>query len=308
MIRTRPGPLYTRFKLTAWYKYFTNITEIVISVKRVYPFVQSGMSDMEQRLYFTLDNRDQRVFTVKDIIEILQTSEYRARNIASFMVKKGAAERVKPGLFARVPPHIILDKKNYHEDAILIASKLIDEYFLSHYTAIQIHGLADRYSSYVYISSTSHQRSLKYHNNQIKFIKINPNRNFGVTEIEYNKEMILVSDLERTIIDIVDRPRLSGGWIEVIDCLRNLDSIDDTKLLKYLKEFNNKKTARIVGYLLDCLSNIDLPTSFNKQLHDFSGENKYYIDKNSPGSKVKEWNLVVPSRIRKEFNDQQQGY
>jgi len=256
---------------------------------------------MEQRFYFSLEEKKQRIFSIKDIIDILNISEFRARNIASSMVKKGAVERVKPGLFSRIPANIIIDKKQFHEDAIIIASKLSNNYFISHYTASRIHGFAERYSNHVYISTITHQRNLEYHNNLIKFVKIDPKRLFGIEKINYLNDTIMVSDVERTLIDIINRPKLSGEWIEVINTIMNIQKIDQQKLIQYLLKFNNKKTARITGYLLDQIEYFDISDEFNEQIIEFSGNNKFYINKTSKSKLVKEWNLIVPIKIRKEL-------
>ncbi len=261
------------------------------------------MSELEQRLYFSLAEKDRRVFNVKDIVCILDISEFHARNIASSLVKKGAVERIKPGLFSRVPENIIQNKKLYHEDAIMIATMLCDPYYISHFTALVIHGLANRYSDTVYISSPIHQRDLDYHDNFIKFIGVNPERMFGIESRSYFNEEIKVSDLERTLLDIINRPLLSGGWIEVIDSIKNIDEIDEKRLIDHIRKFDNKKTARITGYFLENIDNVELSEKIKNDIGSFSGTNKYYIDRSTGGSLDREWELIVPDNIRRELND-----
>ncbi|MCK5773266.1 MAG: hypothetical protein KAH57_05710 [Thermoplasmata archaeon] len=265
--------------------------------------MKGGMSELEHRIYFSLLEKDQRIFTINYITKNLNISEYHARNIASSLVKKGAAERIKAGLFARTPGKRILNRKLYHEDSILIGSSLCRDYFFSHYTAVNIHGLANRYFNTIHISSPTHYRDLEYHDNIIKFVKITRGRMFGIKTIPYLNRSIFVSDIERTLLDIVNRPSLSGGWFELIDIIRNIERIDEGRLSDHILEFNNKKTARVLGYFLQMIERTDISDHMLEKMISFSGRNNYYLEKVRGGTLNREWNLIVPDRIRKVLND-----
>ena len=257
-----------------------------------------GMSNLEQHLYFSLTEKEKRIFTIQNIINILNISTQHARKIASNMVKKNVIERIKPGLFARIPESIILDKQYYKEDAVLIAANAIDNAYISHYTSLSILGLAERYINKVYVSSSKHQRDIKYHDIQIKFIAVIPSRFFGITTIEYFNENINISDQERTILDIINRPEYAGGWSEIINCLKNLEKVNWDILIKYINKFNNKILARRIGFILDNLKNISMPKRIKKDIKKFSGENVYYFDSTKSGEFYQEWNMIIPKEIQ----------
>jgi len=256
-----------------------------------------SMSGLEQKLYFYLGEKDKRVFTIKDIAQILNISYAHARNIASNMVKKKVVERVKPGLFVRIPESVILDKQQYTEDAILIAAKATKNSFLSYYTALTIHGLSERYTTHIYATTTTHQRNIQYNNITINYIQTIPKKYFGTTTISYSNEHIQISDVERTIIDVINKPKYAGGWTETINCLKNLDEIDYKKLTTYLKKYNNKTTSRKIGYLLENLSNLSPSKYILKQIKDLSGSNELYFDTTKKGIYNSDWNLIVPKNI-----------
>jgi predicted transcriptional regulator of viral defense system len=256
-----------------------------------------AMSKLEQRLYFSLGEKDQRVFTIKDIANILEISLPHARKIASKMVKKDVAERIKSGLFVRIPESVILDKRHYKEDAVLIAAKAFDRAFLSHYTSLSILGLSDRYTTRVYVTTLKHHQDIVYHDITIKFIKTIPRRFFGIKTIEYSNDEIMISDQERTILDVVNRPEYSGGLSEAIRCLQNLKDVNWDILLKYIKEFGNKALGRRIGYILDNLDNIQMPNKINRNIKNFSGKNIYYFDPGQKGIFEREWNMVIPREI-----------
>jgi predicted transcriptional regulator of viral defense system len=256
-----------------------------------------SMSGLEQKLYFYLGEKDRRVFTIKDIVHILNISYAHARNIASNMVKKNVMERIKPGLFVRIPESVILDKQQYTEDAILIAAKATKESFLSYYTALTIHGLSERYTTQIYATTTTHQRKIKYHNITINYIQTIPKNYFGTTIIKYSNDNIRISNVERTIIDVINKPRYAGGWIETINCLKNIDKIDYKKLIIYLKKYNNKTITRKIGYILENLNNFSPSKNILKQIKNLSGSNELYFDTTKKGIYNSTWNLIVPKNI-----------
>lgn len=261
-----------------------------------------GMSNKEQVLYFRLGGEDQRVFSIADIKRILGTSKPASRNIASSLVRKGAAERIKPGLFVRIPESVILSGDRYREDPILIASSLVKEHYLSHLTAMRIHGISNAYTRTVYITTHIHQRDLTYHDVDIRFVHIDKERMFGMSEVEYFRKKITVSDIERTIIDIIDRPNLSGGWYEVISSLKNIRSIDMDRLVGYLGSFKKRKTARITGFLIQrIMENGEVPI---RSIMEISGKSRFYMDKNMKGRLIKNWDLMVPEMVLNEIDGQ----
>ena len=106
--------------------------------------------------------------------------------------------------------------------------------------------------------------------------------------IEYSNEKIYISDQERTILDVVNRPEYAGGWGEVINCLKNLENIKWNTLLRYIKRF---------GYMMDNLENISIPTEIKKVIKKYSGKNIYYFDPSKKGVFKREWNMVIPKKI-----------
>jgi predicted transcriptional regulator of viral defense system len=261
-----------------------------------------SMSGLEQQLYFRLGEKDQRVFTIQDIKKILNVSYAHARNIASDMVKKNAVERVKSGLFVRIPESVILDKQQYTEDAILIATKSTKKVFISHYTALTLYGLTERYATQIYITTTKHKRNIKYHEIKINYIKTIPKKFFGYKTISYLSEQIQISDLERSIIDVINKPKYAGGWNETINCLKNLDEINYKQLLLYIKKFNNKIIARKTGYILEKLNNLDPSQKIVREIKEFSGSNDLYFDNTKKGTYDQKWNLIIPENIKEVIN------
>ena len=61
----------------------------------------------------------------------------------------------------------------------------------------------------------------------------------GIMRLEQNAE-IVVTDLERTVVDCIDRIDLAGGLEELVTALNGITHLDEQALLSYLKEYNKK--------------------------------------------------------------------
>ncbi|MFQ6109677.1 MAG: hypothetical protein ACE5L7_09020 [Candidatus Aminicenantales bacterium] len=221
-----------------------------------------------------------------------------AYNLLKNMQKKGALERVRPNLYVRIPAQIVHDKGKYVEDPILVGKHLVKPYFFSYYTALNLHGLAQQYSRYFYISTTKHMKEINYHENVFHPVILKEERFFGFRKIKYRGEDIFVSDLEKTILDVMGRPEYSGGFEEVFRCLLGLERPDWDRLLKYLEKTGEKILYNRVGFVFDLLRDaVNTPESFLRKLQKKLCGNIYYFENGKSGKFHRKWNIIVDPRL-----------
>lgn len=79
--------------------------------------------------------------------------------------------------------------------------------------------------------------------------------------LEQNAE-IVVTDLERTVVDCIDRIDLAGGLEELVTALNGITHLDEQALLSYLKEYNKKFVYKKAGFLLSLLKKDLLSQNF----------------------------------------------
>ena len=122
----------------------------------------------------------------------------------------------------------------------------------------------------------------------------------GVVDVELQRLMVRVTSLERTLVDVLDRPRLAGGWEEIWRSYEAVPYLDLEQVLNYALLLGNATTIAKVGYFLE-----------GEQDRWMVGENHlalfrahrpthpHYIDRQrrETGRFVKEWNLVIPEHI-----------
>ena len=137
--------------------------------------------------------------------------------------------------------------------------------YLSHYTAVYLHGLTDNIPKVVYTNlelkkmKNNNSRELHQSNidkafgcnmrqsNQIARYKaieiylLNSKNvgNVGVKEFPFNDVSIRVTDVERTLIDITVRPNYAGGIAEVLEAYKKAKGeVSINRLLSILKKID----------------------------------------------------------------------
>ena len=257
------------------------------------------LSGLEQKLYFTLEAENEKVVKAKKVIKILNISQMHAYNLLKNMYRKGALDKVKSNLYVRIPAHIVHDKGRYVEDPIIVARNIIEPYFFSYYTALALHGLAQQYTKKFYISALKPIQRINYHGNIIQPVTLTKKRFFGFYEMEYEDEKVMVSDLERTVIDVIDRPGYAGGYEEALRCIAGIEKLDWKKLIGYVDKIGEKILVNRLGYVFELFKEqVNTPDFFLKNLQKRLSDNIYYFEKRG-GKFNKKWRIIVDERLEK---------
>jgi predicted transcriptional regulator of viral defense system len=107
-----------------------------------------------------------------------------------------------------------------------------------------------------------------------------------------------VTSAARTLVDVLDRPDLAGGWEEIWRSLEGLRLVDADAVMGYLERLGNATTAALVGYFLEqhqeALS-VDEPTL--KALESLRPRGRHYLDRKESGRLATRWNLIIPDAI-----------
>ncbi|MBS3819944.1 hypothetical protein KGY73_10650 [bacterium] len=258
------------------------------------------LSGLEQKLYFLLEAENQKVVSAGRAMELLGISRMHAYNLLQNMRRKGALDRVKSNLFVRIPSSIVHDKGKYVEDPLLVGKELTEPYFFSYYTALYLHGISQQPASHFYLSTTNHIQKIDYHGLVFHPVMLTKKRFFGFEEMKYREEKVFVSDLERTIVDVMNRPEYAGGYEEIIRSFQDVEKVDWKQLLEYLDRIGEKILFNRTGYVFDMLGKfVNTPDEFLRKLEKRLSNNIYYFEKNREGSYVKKWKIIVDRRLEK---------
>jgi predicted transcriptional regulator of viral defense system len=209
------------------------------------------------RLVMTLNEKGRPVFRLKDVQEILRLSDQSARSFTRKLVDRGIASRIKPGLFILVPFELGRERE-YAGNPLVVARELVwpHPYFISHATAMDLHGMTTQPIFVIYVSTTMSRRDITASSVPYRFVRCKRREVFGISDHWVTKqERIRVSDLERTVIDGLRRPQYAGGISEVAKglWLRRSD-MDPSRLVRYAERLGVGAVFRRLGFLFELYS------------------------------------------------------
>jgi hypothetical protein len=202
-----------------------------------------------------------------------------------------------------------------------IALSLKPDGYLTHYSAIYIHELTEQIPKTVYVNTEQPKQPkgngeleqgridnafknnvrvsneiATYHDYKIRILHGMNTNNLGVVEVDGAEgELVSVTNVERTLIDIAVRPVYSGGVHEVLKAYRLAkDKVSINKLSAMLKKLNyTYPYHQVIGFYLEKAgvykeSAIQLLRKFPMKF-DFYLEHKMAETEYSP-----EWKLYYP--------------
>ena len=111
---------------------------------------------------------------------------------------------------------------------------------------------------------------------------------------------ICITGLERTFVDLLNRPDLSGSWEEIWRSLETVEYFDLDKVTEYTSLLGNATTAAKVGFFLEQhRESLMVEDAHLKAFHDLRPRRPHYMERSrrKSGRLVSAWNLVVPEEI-----------
>ena len=250
------------------------------------------------------------VFTGEELAEHLSAGDgtgagARTReSLVAYHTRTGRLVRVRRGLFAVIPHGS--DGEDYPIDPFLVASKLTPDAVLSHHTALEFHGRA--YSVWrhlTYLASRPLEpltfRHHVYRGARFPEALVRAGKEqFGVSTPERSGMSLRVTSLERTLVDVLDRPHVSGGWEEIWRSLETVEFFDLDRVVEYVLLLGKATAASKVGYYLEeHRESLMVEEGHLKALRSRRPRQPHYVDRKRRGnaSLVAAWNLVVPTEV-----------
>ena len=206
------------------------------------------------RLVTALHERGRRVFALADVAAITDLEEASARSFARKLVDRGVATRLRAGLFILVPFELGRERE-YLGNPYVVARELMrgKRYYVSHASAMDLHGMLTQPRFGVHVTSLSSVRGRTVLGTEFRFVRCRPSHFFGTTSHWVDKqEKVVVSDLERTVVDGLRQPGYCGGLTEVAKgfWMRRTD-LNVKKLVDYALRLDVGAVIRRLGYILE---------------------------------------------------------
>ncbi len=188
---------------------------------------------------------------------MLELDHDEAGQLLRYLARRGWLSRVRRGLYVGVP----LDARRsgeWVEDSWVAAERAFSPCYVGGWSACEYWDLTEQLSRTLLVvtSRTVHQRDVMMQGLPIRLTARPEEKLFGTTGVWRGQTPVQVSDPSRTIVDILDDPRLGGGMRNGADVLGQYLASphrDDALLVSYGDRVANRTVFKRLGYLVEHL-------------------------------------------------------
>ncbi len=240
-----------------------------------------SISKREAQVISEIRSRDMVVFTHQDVDRFLDTSKENTYRIMGNMMEKDLVKRVERGKF-------ILTEIWNQLDIYEIVPEIFQPSYIAFWSALHYHDMTDQVPQTVFLVTTKRKKPLRFQGQKIKYVTVKNSLFFGYER--YGK--VVVSDMEKTVIDCLRHPEYSGGISHVRDAMS--DDLNTDRLIEYCKLTGSSAVASRLGYLLEMEGIKFDKDSLKELIHTYTK-----LDPTQEGSLLNSrWKLYVKRDIR----------
>ena len=268
-------------------------------------------SQLSWNIIKQFSSRNMSGFTFQDVARAFpEKNRVHLARILADMVNKGMLYKITRGNYHIIP--INADPETYVPVGHQVAKYLMQnkEYYIGYASALKIHGLTLQSEAREFVVTKKQMKPAirSFGGITYQFIQHDGTRFFGFTSIWINQfEKAMVSDLEKTIVDIATKPKLCGGIVEVGSAIfQAKDRTDHDKLFYYFARNMNKSAKKRFLFLTD-LFGLEWTTEHERMMEEL-GTGISLLDPAAPdqGRKMKKFGLKInvdPIRIKMKVLD-----
>jgi predicted transcriptional regulator of viral defense system len=242
------------------------------------------------------------VFRVEDVAAQSRLKTAALKGLLRYHIDEGHLQRVRRGLYATVPRNTKLGQAK--PDPFLLASRMTGDAVLGFHTALAFHGRAYSTRQEFTVWSAAPVRPFEFQGQTFRAIV--PARNTrstrrmvtGVVEADRQGLAVRVTTLERTLVDVLDRPDLCGGWEEAWRSLEMVEYFDLDQVVAYVRLLKNATTTARVGFYLEQhAKSLQVDEAHLRPLRRLRPAQPRYMDRDRGGKWVAGWSLMVPTAV-----------
>jgi len=238
-----------------------------------------------------------------DVAETLNVDADTAAKKLARWAGAGWVRRVRRGLYIGVPVYVT-NPAAWSEDALLVAAEVWSPCYFTGWTAAQHWALTEQVFRTTVLKTSERVRisSVRLLDHDYIVRHVGDDALAWGIKTEWSEDTRLrFADPARTVVDILDAPRLSGGIRHGAEVLvAYLDEQDPGQLIEYGDRLGNRAVFKRLGYLIEALD-LDLPSLVSAcQERVSSGISPLDPDGSDGGHQYMRWGLRVNATIVRE--------
>jgi len=249
--------------------------------------------------------RNPRIITSKTVSETLSLPQKEASRLLSRWCKNGWLYRIKSGTYISIP----IDSTTTNitlEEPFLLADSVYHPGYVGGFSAIKHWDLSEQIIETIYYFSTKQvkDRNPVYASTKFRIKTIKEHKFFGTKTIWYGSAKVKVSDSTKTIVDILDDPKLVGGMSVVYDIFNEYvesEYCDFNLLLNYSQRMGNRTIFKRLGFMLDVKFE-KVPQELTDINNSISSGYSSFDPAVNGQQIVEKWKLKVSTSWKKEYD------
>ncbi len=225
-------------------------------------------------------------------------------------LKAGNIKRLARGVFASVPAHG--DARTWRTDRFLAASRLKPDAIIAYHSALELHGAAYTDAPDVQAMTLATPVVLGTPDFSCRFVRQPAGFSDArdVTIIDRAGLAVRVTTMERTIIDLFDRPDLAGGAEELFNSLALVKRVRGEDLVRQARALGNAAATGALGWWLETeKARLGVSEETLDALRALKPRHPLYVlgARKGEATSVAAWNILVPRALVADKSGHNQG-
>ena len=217
-------------------------------------------------------------------------------------LRAGNIQRIARGAFASVPAPVVGTK--WRPDRFLAAAVLRRRRcVVAYHSALELHGCArSLWQSTLQVIAPGRPEFASLPLFHCWFVR--PPRGFdpadGVAVVPCRGVDVRVTTVERTVADVFARPRLAGGWEELLRSLELIHQLDCLETARHMRSLGNAAAAGALGFWMerarDFLDARGLDAALEELRQMAPRQARYALGaRPGEGRLIRGWNVILPA-------------
>lgn len=240
------------------------------------------------------------VFDFQDAFDIFknQSTTYGA---LKRLEKQGLIKKVRNNLYVLIDP----TTQSAYASKYQIGSSIHDDAYISHLSALEYYGVINQVTRMCYVSSPKRFNTFEFED--ITYLHVPNKQHIGIIAPPYSNK-VSITDIEKTIIDSIHALDHVMNLEAIIYSLEMISSLDEDKLITYLKAYNIQTLYQKTGYLLSLFKDqLRLSLTFFDVIYQHINHGVIYLseDAKKEGKYMPSFQVVVPRHLveKAEYDD-----
>ena len=214
----------------------------------------SSLSKTEVEIVARLSYEKKEIVTAQELDSYLPSGFPYRNQLVYSLKKKRMLIPIKSGVYIFVPLDAVVTGRRVSEFLIPAVFFPRNDYYIGYSTMFNYYNFTDQQFQTVYVLNPRISRERTIAGISYKFIKIPPERMYGLETINIKGKDVIVSSKERTLVDLIYYNKPVGGIDAAALILAGFVSekkCDIKKLVQFAVRFPKIKTRKRIGLILE---------------------------------------------------------